>query len=390
MPEGDDNIEDNHFTSQVLELFTTASCFPSTYFLLCPTMKTTTVLSLLGACVMVQASDKAKPPQEPIRPSPPSHSPISTIPSVGLGLWNSKGKNATHAILAAFDSNYDHLDGAAAYSNEEYVGLALSDKSSPDRSKYWLTSKLWNTMHKPENVPKAFNKTLSEVNSTYLDLYLMHWPVAFLPDQGGRTIVDDDTSIVDTWKAMETLASAYQASNGAYGARYIGISNFSPRQIDQILKTCTICPYAHEFETHPYLQQQEFINWHHKHDIKVIAYSPLANLNPTYKDVKPDLPPILKDKFWVSLADKKNVTVAQAVLGWGVARDTIVIPKSTHAKRIEENIEALKVKFSEKELKEIANEDKRIRFNDPSSGWGVELFEGLDGAKGRPTISQEL
>lgn len=238
-------------------------------------------------------------------------------------------------------------------------------------------------MHKPENVPVGFNKTLSELNTTYLDLYLMHWPVAFLPDKGGRSVIDQDTSITDTWKAMETLASAYKASSGAYGARHIGVSNFSPRQLDQIMKMCTICPYAHEFETHPYLQQQEFVNWHHEHDIKVIAYSPLANINPTYKDVMPELKPILEDPFWEAVAKKKNCTVAQAVLGWGVARDTIVIPKSVHEKRIAENIGSMEVSFTEGELEEINKEDKKVRFNNPSKDWGVDLFEGLDAGSNR-------
>lgn len=359
-------------------------------------MKTASILSLLGAVTTSSGNPLAfyinNDGQIPIKPSPPSSSPISSILPLGLGLWNSKGTDATDSILYAFGANYTHLDGAAAYSNEEYVGLALSKSSAPARSKYWLTSKLWNSMHKPENVPKAFNKTLSEVNSTYLDLYLMHWPVAFLPDRkSGGNVIDQDTSIVDTWKAMELLASAYQATNGAYGARYIGISNFSPRQIDEILKVCTICPYAHEFETHPYLQQQEFVNWHLEHDIKVIAYSPLANLNPTYKDVMPNLPPILEDDFWKALAAKKNATVAQAVLAWGVARGTIVIPKSVHEDRIKENIASLKVQFSEEELEEVAKEDKRIRFNNPGKGWGVELFEGLDGGSNRfLTVDGEL
>lgn len=349
-------------------------------------MKTSTLLSILGGISSTIASnvhDKDDKDQRPITPSPPKHEPISSIPPLGLGLWNSKDKDATKATLSAFHNNYTHLDGAAAYGNEDYVGLALSDKKAPPRSSYWLTSKLWNSMHQPKNVPVAFNKTISEYNTTYLDLYLMHWPVAFLPDKGGRSIVDQDTSITDTWAAMEILASAYKASNGAYGARHIGISNFSPRQIDQIMKMCTICPYAHEFETHPYLQQQEFVNWHHRAGIKVIAYSPLANINPTYKDVVPDLKPILEDPFWEAIAKKKNCTVAQAILGWGVARDTVVIPKSVHEERIKENIASLKVRFSEEELEEINKEDKKIRFNNPSKGWGVELFEGLDDGTNR-------
>lgn len=330
--------------------------------------------------------------QKPIKPSPPSSNPIASIPPLGLGLWNSKDDLATSSILTAFSSNYTHLDGAAAYNNEPYVGDALSNKSSPSRHTYWLTSKLWNTHHRPNLVPVAFNKTLSDLNTTYLDLYLMHWPVAFLPNApNGRTIIDQDTTITATWKAMEALASAYQASNGAYGARHIGVSNFAPRQLDAILAMCTICPYAHEFETHPYLQQQEFVSWHQRHDIKVIAYSPLANLNPTYKDVAPNLPPILEDPFWVDLAESKNVTVAQAVLGWGIARGTAVIPKSTHESRIRENYGALAVatSFTKEEMRKVAEEDKRLRFNDPSKGWGVELFEGLDGGRNRFVVDEE-
>lgn len=350
-------------------------------------MKTIILLTVLTSLTTADpfrfASDKDGH-QKPIKPSPPDGEPIASIPPLGLGLWNSKNDLATSSILSAFAANYTHLDGAAAYSNEKYVGLALSNSSSPPRHKYWLTSKLWNDHHRPHLVPVAFNRTLSELNTTYLDLYLMHWPVAFLPNPpNGRTIIDQDTTITDTWRAMEVLASAYHASNGAYGARHIGVSNFSPRQLDAILSMCTICPYAHEFEAHPYLQQQEFVSWHQRHDIKVIAYSPLANLNPTYRDVMPDLPPILEDPFWIDLAKRKNATVAQAVLGWGIARGTIVIPKSTHENRILENYGSLAVRFTKKELAEIAKEDKKIRFNNPSKGWGVELFEGLDGGSNR-------
>lgn len=354
-------------------------------------MKPSALLPLLIALACAEPLQHALDNrQHPIKPSPPSSPPISEIPALGLGLWNIKPGDVSHAISSAFSSHYTHLDGAAAYSNEKSVGSALSNKHAPARHTYWLTSKLWNTMHRPINVPKAFNKTLSELNTTYLDLYLMHWPVAFLPDKPGRNILDQDTSIADTWRAMEALAYAYHATNGAYGARHIGISNFSPRQIDTILKICTICPHAHEFETHPYLQQVDFVDWHNKHDIKVIAYSPLANLNPTYKKVRPDLPPILEDKFWIAVAEKKNCTVAQAVLAWNVARGAIVIPKSVHRKRIEENFGALKVEFSSEELREVAKEDRRVRFNNPGNDWGVSLFEGLDGASTEFVVDGEL
>ena len=217
---------------------------------------------------------------------------------------------------------------------------------------------------------RGLNTTLSQLSTPYLDLYLMHWPVAFVPDSS-RTVVDQDTSILDTWRAMEDLVRANLT-------RYIGVSNFSPRQLDTILRSCEICPYAHEFETHPYLQQPEFVRWHQDRDIKVIAYSPLANINPTYQDKYPKLKPILEEPFWTLMAEKKNVTAAQAILAWGVQRGTVVIPKSTHEARIVENLESLDVKYSKKEMRAIAEQDKKARFNNPSKGWGVELFEGLD------------
>lgn len=349
-------------------------------------MKGAKLLPLLAAFIAANplVSTVEQDTQIPITPTPPTGDPVASIPPLGLGLWNSWNNLATSSVLSAFHDNYTHLDGAAAYYNEKFVGRALSKPSSPPRHKYWLTSKLWNKFHRPRLVPIAFNRTLSDLNTTYLDLYLMHWPVAFLPHAPrGRTIIDEDTPITETWRAMEALASAYQTSNGTYGARYIGVSNFSPRQLDAILDMCTICPYAHEFEAHPYLQQQEFVSWHQQHDIKVISYSPLANLNPVYKHVMPGLPPILEDPFWTALAERKNVTVAQAILGWGISRGTAVIPKSTHESRILENHGALDVRFNETELAEIAVQDKKIRFNNPSKSWGVELFEGLDDGSSR-------
>jgi len=260
----------------------------------------------------------------------------------------------------------------------------LNSSTAPARHKYWITSKLWNDHHQPKLVRAGIEKTLSDLQVPYLDLYLMHWPVAFLPDQeGGRTVLDQDTTVLDTWKAMEDLVRANLT-------RYIGVSNFSPRQLDDLLAKCTIKPFAHEFETHPYLQQQEYVDWHIQHNITVIAYSPLANMNPTYDSKYPDLPPILKDPFWTDLAASKNVTPAQAILAWGRQRGTVVIPKSVHEKRIVENLGSEKVKLSKKEMGKIVEQDRRTRFNDPSKGWGVELFEGLDDGTNKFVVQEEL
>lgn len=197
-------------------------------------------------------------------------------------------------------------------------------------------------------------------------MYLIHWPVAFLPDEG--TKLDKETSIVDTWRTLEDLVRANLT-------RYIGISNFAKKDVETILDICEICPYAHEFETHPYLQQQDFVDWHEEVGLKVIAYSPLGNTNPIYRK---DVPPLLENPFWVELAGKKNATVAQTIIAWGFARNTVVIPKSSGEKHIDENQAALEIKFTKDELKEISKQDKKIRMSNPSKNWGVKLFADLD------------
>lgn len=288
------------------------------------------------------------------------------IPPFGLGTWLSERKEVSHAVDYALNAGYRHIDAAYAYKNEDKVGKGIAS-SGVDRKDIWVTSKLWNTHHQPKVVRDAADESIENLGVEYLDLYLMHWPVAFEPDSD-KNRIDKGTSITDTWKAMEELVRANRT-------RYIGVSNFSPSDLQTILDICDICPYAHEFEAHPYLQQQDFVDWHLEHGIKVIAYSPLGNTNPTY-DSK--VPPILEDKFWKSLAEKKEATVAQTILAWGLQRGTVVIPKSVHEDHIKNNLKALDIEFSDKELHEIKAHDKKSRMNDPGRSWGVALFKGLD------------
>ena len=243
------------------------------------------------------------------------------------------------------------------------MGKGIAASGLP-RSVYWVTSKLWNQDHSPSDVRPALEKTLSQLDIPYLDLYLMHWPVA----QKSNGKLDDAISILDTWRAMEDLVRAGLTKT-------IGVSNFARHDVEDLLLKCEICPAAHEFETHPYLQQTEFVKWHRSKGIQVIAYSPFANLNPGYES---DLKPILEDPFWLKMADEKGATPAQTVLAWGIQRGTIVIPKSVHEQRIYENLKSEYVRFSEAELEEIALQDKQIRYNNPGKSWGVPLFDDLD------------
>ena len=238
--------------------------------------------------------------------------------------------------------------------------------SGRPRSSFWVTSKLWNSDHRPAEAEKAIKKTISDLQVEYLDLYFMHWPVAFVPGEGNK--LDKETSILDTWRTMETFVEKGYT-------RYIGISNFDRAQVEALLKDAKIKPYAHQFETHPYLQQQDFVDFHKELGIKVIAYAPLANLNPFYDR---GLESILKDPFWREIAEKKNATVPQVVLAWGLQRGTTVIPRTVKESHISENLGAVNINFTEEELKRVGEEDKKVRMSNPSKSWGVQLFGDLD------------
>jgi alcohol dehydrogenase (NADP+) len=147
--------------------------------------------------------------------------------------------------------------------------------------------------------------------------------------------------------------------------------------VQTILKHCRICPAAHEFETHAYLQQSDFVKWHREKGIQVIPYSPFANLNLIYVS---KMPSILEDPFFKNLAAVKNITIPQLVLTWGMQRETVVISKSVHKERIVENFGASDVRLNKTEMKLIAFYDRKARFNNPSKSWGVDLFDDLDGA----------
>ncbi|KAI0833930.1 Aldo/keto reductase [Hypoxylon sp. FL0890] len=295
-----------------------------------------------------------------------SHSAhVRDIPHFGLGTWLSDRDKVAHAVQYALDSGYNHIDAALVYHNEDQTGKGIAAAGVP-REDIWVTSKLWNEHHRPDEATEAIKKSISDLGVEYLDLYLIHWPVAFVPGEGNK--LDEETSIFDTWRALENLVRANLT-------RHIGVSNFAKKDVEAILDMCTICPYAHEFETHPYLQQQDFVDFHKEVGIKVIAYSPLANTNPTYhRDIKP----LLEDPFWKKLASKKNATVAQAVLAWGLQRGTSVIPKSVHEKYIDENLGALEISFMDDEMKAIHAQDKKTRMNNPGKSWGVKLFADLD------------
>ncbi|KAJ4128904.1 hypothetical protein NW768_007427 [Fusarium equiseti] len=291
---------------------------------------------------------------------------VIDIPALGLGTWLASPQKAALAVEHALQVGYRHIDAPLKSHNEEPVSKGIK-ASGIKREDIWVTSRLENENHRSELVRKAIEASIANLGVEYLDLYLINYPIAWTPHSDPLTReIDNKTTLEETWKAMEGLVHAGLT-------RHIGISNFSPKDIKKILKIATIRPYAHQFETHPYLQQQSFVDFHKKEDIKVIAYSPLATTNPTYGD---QYPAILQDKFWVNMAEKKNLTVAQTILAWGQARGTVVVTKSVHPDFISDNFHSQNVEFSEEELTEIEKQDKKIRLLNPKH-WG-DLFEGLD------------
>lgn len=207
----------------------------------------------------------------------------------------------------------------------------------------------------------------------------MHWPVA---SANGRNII----SYKSTWHAMSLLTKPVPSPGNPEPShplvRHIGVSNFSPKQIESLLEIAK--PYAHQYESHPYLPQKQFLEWHMKHGIHVTAYSPLGNANPTYTTWRKHVsaaavPPLLSNPVIVAIAAERGCTPAQVALRWGTGRGTSVIPKSAHRERIEENWASLGCKLDEDDWETLEALPVK-RFNDPSRGWGVPLYEGLEDA----------
>ena len=163
--------------------------------------------------------------------------------------------------------------------------------------------------------------------------------------------------------------------------RHIGVSNFSPAQLKDLLSHTAHPPSVHQMELHPYLQQSEWIGFHEKHGIHVTGYSPLAGTNPTYDNSNPTA--LLNNTLISHIAKKRGCTPAQVAIAWGISRGTSVIPKSQHKERISENFGALECKLKGKDLKKLEKlGEAHHRYNNPSESWKVELYTGLEDASG--------
>jgi diketogulonate reductase-like aldo/keto reductase len=249
-------------------------------------------------------------------------------------------------------------------------------KSGVPRSDIFITTKLWNNSHHPDDVEAACDASLKDLGTDYLDLFLMHWPSPFargdklFPKDADDKTKTGDSDYVDTYKAMEKLVASGKC-------RAIGVSNFSRAEMERLLRETSVVPAAHQFELHPYLQQPAFAEWHRSHNIHVTQYSPFGNANPIY-DKGEQLPKLIEDPVLKDIGRKYGKNGAQVALAWGIAQGHSVIPKSKTPSRIQANFEG-DFKLEPQDLEKIGALDKKLRFNDPSASFGWDFYADLDG-----------
>ena len=296
------------------------------------------------------------------------------MPAVGMGLWKLDNDIAAKTVRDAIEIGYRHLDSAADYGNEAEVGDGISaalNEGLCKRDDLWITSKLWNTDHRPEHVAVGRERSLNDLKLDVLDLYMIHFPISlkhvphkerypsgWLFDENTLEMQIDPVPIYETWAAMEELVSSGKVKN-------IGICNFTTGMMHDLLSYAKIPPAALQIESHPYLTQNRLVRLCQDRGIAVTAFSPLAALSYIPMNMADEGESVLTELVIKSVAERVARTPAQVVLRWAVQRGTTVIPKSSNSNRMRENLQLFDFDLTDNEMAAISALNQNHRFNDP-------------------------
>jgi aldehyde reductase len=263
----------------------------------------------------------------------PLNNGSSHIPALGFGTLIPDPALTKTATRAALDAGFRHFDCAERYRNEREVGEALEAglaANSLAREEIFVTTKLWNSNHRPERVEPAFDASLARLRVNYLDLYLIHTPYAFQPgdeqdprDPNGNVIYDNEVTLIDTWVAMETLVDQGRC-------RAIGLSDIGLNELVPIYESARIKPAVVQVESHPYLPETELLEFCKEKGIVLLAFAPLGH------GMKPGL---LEDPVITAIAARVKKTPAQVLLAWAVQRGTALLTTPKSAARAQENFD---------------------------------------------------
>ena len=252
----------------------------------------------------------------------------NAIPQLGFGVYQVPPEETARAVERALEIGYRHIDTAEMYGNEKEVGEAVR-ASGLDRGDVFVTSKLSNAFHEPDDARRAFDTTLSEIGFDYVDLFLIHWP---LP-----TVYNGD--FVSTWKALEEFKQDGRA-------RSIGVSNFQVGHLERLASETDTVPAVNQIEVHPYLTNEAVRDYGREHGIVTEAWSPLAKGG------------VLEDPAITQIAEKAGKTPAQVVLRWHIQRGDIVFPKSVTPSRMEDNFDLFDFELDPSDMEEITALDR--------------------------------
>jgi aldehyde reductase len=287
------------------------------------------------------------------------------IPALGFGTLISEPTVTISATKDALEAGFRHFDCAERYGNEREVGMALQAglaASGIAREDIFVTTKLWNSNHRPERVEPAFEGSLDRLGLKYLDLYLIHTPYAFQPgdnhdprDKDGNVLYDHEVTLLDTWKAMERLV-------GHGKCRAIGLSDITLDEVKPLCESARIKPAVVQVESHPYLPETELLEFCKEKDIVFLAFAPLGH------GMKPGL---LEDPVISAIAARVGKTPAQVLLAWAIQRGTAVLTTPKNADRAQESFDI--APLPEDALDEINRIRTRQRLN-PVVNTGVPGF----------------